>query len=75
MTLSLKYILEMLIALSEDETEEITEISRKALENFTENGSKCNQKHLLDILEDNFNNMLTKLPRYLNKLGYNFIIF
>ncbi|XP_077289147.1 telo2 interacting protein 1 isoform X2 [Arctopsyche grandis] len=71
MTLSLKYVLEMLIALSEDETEEITEISRKALENFTENGTRCNQKHLLDILEDNFNNMLTKLPRYLNKLDVN----
>lgn len=66
---SLKYILEMLIVLSEDDVEEVADISKKALEHFINKTPTINQRQLLDMLEENFNNVFTKLPRYLNKLG------
>jgi hypothetical protein len=65
---SMKYVLEMLIASLEDTSIEVSNISKEALQNFTINSVQNNRKRLLDILEDNFSTVLTKLPRYLNKL-------
>lgn len=69
MSPSLKYVLEMLIVLSEDDVDEIADFSKKSLGHFTNKTSGISQRQLLDILEENFNNVFTRLPRYLNKFG------
>ncbi|XP_015606267.1 TELO2-interacting protein 1 homolog isoform X2 [Cephus cinctus] len=57
-------LVEILISLSEDEVEEVNKIAKQALNDVNE---KCtanqNSRPLIELLEENFYKLLTKLPR------------
>ncbi|XP_034174840.2 telo2 interacting protein 1 isoform X1 [Osmia lignaria lignaria] len=65
-------LLEYLISLSEDEFAEVREEAEKALKtiniNFTQNKS---MRPLVELLEENFYNVLTKLPRIIRRFDDN----
>ncbi|KAJ9575488.1 hypothetical protein L9F63_007646 [Diploptera punctata] len=59
-------LVEVIIALSEDENENVTEISKSGLRMFSEKCKKEEGKSFLEMLEDNFYIVVTKLPRILH---------
>lgn len=63
---SVMHILEMLIMLSEDESEKVAEPSKSALESYSKRCEMEGGKSLLEILEENFYNLVSKLPRILH---------
>ncbi|XP_021917527.1 TELO2-interacting protein 1 homolog isoform X2 [Zootermopsis nevadensis] len=60
------YLIEMLIMLSEDEYEDVAAAATKGLRLYSEKCETHSGKSLLEILEDNFYNLVTKLPRILH---------
>lgn len=68
-------LLEYLISLSEDEFAEVREEAEKVLNtisiNYTQNK---NMRPLVEMLEENFYNVLTKLPRIIRKFGKTFVL-
>lgn len=69
-------LIDYLISLSEDEFAVVSKKAEKTLSiintNFMQNK---NMKSLIELLEDNFYNLLTKLPRIIRKSGIIFFIF
>lgn len=69
-------LIDYLISLSEDEFAVVSKKAKKALSiintNFMQNK---NMKSLIELLEENFYNLLTKLPRIIRKSGIIFFIF
>jgi hypothetical protein len=63
------YLIEVLIVLSEDENETITRAAANGLQLYSEKCEAECGKSLLEILEDNFYNLVTKLPRILRGTG------
>lgn len=67
-------LIEYLISLSEDEFAEVRGEAEKALNtiniNYTQNK---NMKPLVELLEENFYNLLTKLPRIIRRSGTIFV--
>lgn len=63
------YLIEMLIMLSEDEYEDVAAAATKGLRLYSEKCETHSGKSLLEILEDNFYNLVTKLPRILHGTG------
>lgn len=63
-------LLEILISLSEDEVEEVKHGARSALnetsESFTANHS---MRPIVELLEENFYKLLTRLPRLIRRSG------
>lgn len=66
---SMMYLIEVLIMLSEDENEEIATAATDGLKLYSEKCEASCGKSLLEILEDNFYNLVTKLPRILHGTG------
>jgi hypothetical protein len=66
---SLMYLMEVLIMLSEDENEKIVAAAEDGLKLYSEKCEASCGKSLLEILEDNFYNLVTKLPRILHGTG------
>lgn len=69
-------LIDYLISLSEDEFTVVNKKAKKSLSiinaNFMQNKS---MKSLIELLEENFYNLLTKLPRIIRKSGIIFFIF
>lgn len=69
-------LIDYLISLSEDEFTVVSKKAKKSLSiinaNFMQNKS---MKSLIELLEENFYNLLTKLPRIIRKSGIIFFIF
>lgn len=63
-------LIEYLISLSEDEFAEVREEAEKALNminiSFIQNK---NMRSLMELIEENFYNLLTKLPRIIRRSG------
>jgi hypothetical protein len=66
---SVMYLVEVLIMLSEDENEKIVRAAEDGLTLYSEKCEAGCGKSLLEILEDNFYNLVTKLPRILHGTG------
>jgi hypothetical protein len=66
---SIMYLIEVLIMLSEDVSEDIAAAAANGLKLYSEKCEAQYGKSLLEILEDNFYNLVTKLPRILNGTG------
>jgi hypothetical protein len=66
---SIVYLIEVLIMLSEDENEKIAAAAANGLKLYSEKCEEQCGKSLLEILEDNFYNLVTKLPRILHGTG------
>lgn len=64
------YLIEVLIMLSEDENEKVATAGANGLKLYSEKCEAQYGKSLLEILEDNFYNLVTKLPRILHGTGY-----
>jgi hypothetical protein len=67
---SIIYLIEVLIMLSEDENEKVVAAAANGLKLYSEKCEAQYGKSLLEILEDNFYNVVTKLPRILHGTGY-----
>jgi hypothetical protein len=66
---SVMYLIEVLIMLSEDEHEKIVTAAEDGLKLYSERCEASCGKSFLEILEDNFYNLVTKLPRILHGTG------
>jgi hypothetical protein len=66
---SVMYLIEVLIMLSEDENEKIATAATGGLKLYSEKCEASCGKSLLEILEDNFYNLVMKLPRILHGTG------
>jgi hypothetical protein len=64
------YLIEVLLTLSEDENEQVVATAANGLKLYSEKCEAQYGKSLLEILEDNFYNLVTKLPRILHGTGY-----
>ena len=62
-------LVDILIALSEDEHEKVSEASKNGLKAFSEKCEKEEGKSFLEMVEDNFYNLITKMPRILRGIG------
>jgi hypothetical protein len=63
------YLIEVLIMLSEDENEKVAAAATNGLRMYSEKCETDCGKSLIEILEDNFYNLVTKLPRILHGTG------
>ncbi|XP_025829077.1 TELO2-interacting protein 1 homolog [Agrilus planipennis] len=68
MTLSMCYITEILIALSEDEYKNVSETAKEALEILSRNFNSNSYRKIEENLEEKFYEMTTDLPRIFNSL-------
>jgi len=66
---SIMYLIEVIIMLSEDDNEKIAAAAANGLKLYSEKCEAQYGKSLLEILEDNFYNLVTKLPRILHGTG------
>jgi hypothetical protein len=66
---SIIYVTEVIIMLSEDENEKFAAAAANGLKLNSEKCEAQYGKSLLEILEDNFYNLVTKLPRILHGTG------
>lgn len=74
MTPNVMLLIEYLISLTEDESTEIQEEVEKTLNTVSTNYMQNrNMRPLVELLEENFYNLLTKLPRIIRKFGTTFI--
>ncbi|XP_069692275.1 TELO2-interacting protein 1 homolog isoform X2 [Periplaneta americana] len=63
---SVMHLVEMLIMLSEDESEKVAAVSKSALDSYSKRCEMEGGKSLLEILEENFYSLVSKLPRILH---------
>jgi hypothetical protein len=63
------YLIEVLIMLSEDENDKVATAATNGLQLYSEKCETDCGKSLLEVLEDNFYNLVTKLPRILHGTG------
>lgn len=63
----------MLIALSEDEEEEVSLLSKTALTQISNSFSSDESKGLLENLEETFYSTISALPRTFNRKGVTFV--
>lgn len=71
---SFSKLVEILITLSEDESEEVKSTAKLGLTSIS---AKCSEekgmKTLVELIEDNFYNLLTALPRIMRTAGSLFL--
>lgn len=63
------HFVETLLILSEDEVQEVSNKSKKTLQIFSRKCQDHNAKSLIEILEENFYGLTTRLPRILRSTG------
>lgn len=65
---SLKYLLEVSIALSEDADKKVKKTAKAALKRYMQNNHNISERQLSDIIIENLNLLLSRFPRLLNSL-------
>lgn len=70
MHLSLKYLVDALICLGQDSEPEVVKAAKEAIDKFSKS---CEQdgssKKLIEIVEESFYSLVTRLPRILHGFG------
>lgn len=64
-----EHLFEVLVTLTEDESEEISEATNKIINLLCEKSESGDVRSVLDICEENLYNLLTKLPRIMRTSG------
>lgn len=62
-------LVEIMIALSEDEDDGVKQTARKSLENISHRCKKYTARDMVELLEENFYSLLTRLPRIIRTAG------
>lgn len=69
---SIMELIEYLISLSEDDNKEVKEEAKKALDKINESYMQnINMRPLIELLEESFYKLLTRLPRIVRSSGIN----
>jgi len=62
---SITNLIETLIILSDDEQPEVEKVANESVKKLHKMFNGQNKKHLIELLEENFYNLLSRIPRFI----------